>query len=200
MMQQMEVTVPAGIGPGMPFIVNTPTGQMQVTCPQGATAGGQMLVSVPTAAPVAVKPVVVLAEPTAGADQPVVVTGTVVPEQVFQPTQTVPMQQSMQRASPMANREQELKDGCYYQQNAPCCFLMQLKFDNAEKTQLSMGPGCFCCCVVGCCPGCCGVYNYDYPDSQSGVYKEARGKKEYITWQTENSFTINGGVDRHVSC
>ena len=30
MMQQMQVTVPAGVGPGMPFQVNTPAGPMQV--------------------------------------------------------------------------------------------------------------------------------------------------------------------------
>ena len=46
MMQQMQVTVPEGIGPGMPFMVNTPSGLMQITCPQGVTAGGQMLVNV----------------------------------------------------------------------------------------------------------------------------------------------------------
>ena len=48
-MQQMQVTVPAGVGPGMAFQVNTPAGPMQVTCPPGATAGGQMLVNVPAA-------------------------------------------------------------------------------------------------------------------------------------------------------
>ena len=48
-MQQMQVTVPKGIGPGMPFQVNTPTGPMQVVCPDGAFAGGQMMVNVPMA-------------------------------------------------------------------------------------------------------------------------------------------------------
>ena len=47
MSSQMQVTVPAGIGPGMQFLVNTPSGQMQVTCPPDAQAGGQMLVNVP---------------------------------------------------------------------------------------------------------------------------------------------------------
>ena len=41
-MSQMQVTVPAGIGPGMPFLVNMPGAQMQVTCPEGVSAGGQM--------------------------------------------------------------------------------------------------------------------------------------------------------------
>ena len=66
-MQQMQVTVPAGVGPGMAFQVNTPAGPMQVTCPPGATAGGQMLVNVP-AAP---QPVV-MAQPVSPRDTPVV--------------------------------------------------------------------------------------------------------------------------------
>ena len=45
----MQVTVPAGVSAGMPFVVNTPAGQMQVTCPPGASAGGQMIVNVPAA-------------------------------------------------------------------------------------------------------------------------------------------------------
>ena len=44
------MTVPAGIGPGMPFMVNAPGGeQMQVVCPPNAQAGMQMLVNVPVA-------------------------------------------------------------------------------------------------------------------------------------------------------
>ena len=46
--QQMQVTVPAGIGPGMPFAVITPSGQqMTATCPPGASAGGVVMLSVP---------------------------------------------------------------------------------------------------------------------------------------------------------
>jgi len=55
---QMQVIVPSGVGPGMSFIVNTPSGQqMQVVCPPNATAGSPMIVNVPQqaqAAPVAV--------------------------------------------------------------------------------------------------------------------------------------------------
>ena len=55
---QMQVIVPAGIGPGMSFIVSTPSGQqMQVVCPPNAAAGSPMIVNVPQqaqAAPVAV--------------------------------------------------------------------------------------------------------------------------------------------------
>mmetsp|Transcript_2037 Transcript_2037/g.6102 ORF Transcript_2037/g.6102 Transcript_2037/m.6102 type:complete len:213 (+) Transcript_2037:88-726(+) len=56
-MQQMQATVPAGVGPGMAFQVNTPSGPMQVTCPPDATAGSQMMVNVP---------VVVMAEAIGG--------------------------------------------------------------------------------------------------------------------------------------
>ena len=55
-MSQMQVIVPLGVGPGMPFIVNTPAGSMQVTCPLDATAGSSIIVNVPqqTPAPVAI--------------------------------------------------------------------------------------------------------------------------------------------------
>ena len=47
-MQQMQVTVPPGIGPGMPFAVNTPAGQtLQVVSPPDAVPGSPMLVNVP---------------------------------------------------------------------------------------------------------------------------------------------------------
>ena len=45
--QQMQVTVPLGIGPGMPFQVETPSGMMQVICPPGVEGGQQIAVSVP---------------------------------------------------------------------------------------------------------------------------------------------------------
>ena len=38
-MQQMQVTVPAGVGPGMPFQVNTPAGPMNVAIPEGKAEG-----------------------------------------------------------------------------------------------------------------------------------------------------------------
>ena len=43
-MDQMQVTVPAGVGPGMAFRSTRPEG-MQVVCPEGVSAGGQMLVN-----------------------------------------------------------------------------------------------------------------------------------------------------------
>ena len=46
-MSQMQVTIPAGIGPGMPFQVNKANGPMQVVCPQNAQGGMEMMVNVP---------------------------------------------------------------------------------------------------------------------------------------------------------
>jgi len=56
-MQQMMVTVPAGIAPGMTFSVQTPSGVMQVTCPTGVSSGGVIGVNVPSVQ-VAAAPVV----------------------------------------------------------------------------------------------------------------------------------------------
>ena len=55
-MSQMQVIVPLGVGPGMPFVVNSPAGSVQVTCPLHATAGSSIIVNVPqqTPAPVAI--------------------------------------------------------------------------------------------------------------------------------------------------
>ena len=68
----MQVTVPPGVGPGMPFMVNTPTGQMQVTCPPDAVSGGQMIVNVPAQQ----VPQVVMAQTV---EQPGIIMGAPVP-------------------------------------------------------------------------------------------------------------------------
>ena len=47
MSAQMQVTVPEGVSPGMPFQVITPNGPVQVTCPPGMSGGGLLLVNVP---------------------------------------------------------------------------------------------------------------------------------------------------------
>ena len=44
---QMQVTVPPNIGPGMPFLVQTPHGVMQVTCPQGVMGGVRIIIGIP---------------------------------------------------------------------------------------------------------------------------------------------------------
>ena len=88
-MEQMEVTVPAGVSPGMPFSVNTPAGQMQVTCPPDAYAGGKMVVNVPTAQP-GIQ--LAMAQPVMAAPQPMVMQA-----------QPMAMQaQPMMMAAPMA--------------------------------------------------------------------------------------------------
>jgi len=50
-MQQMQVTVPAGVAPGMTFQVSTPSGLMMVTCPAGVGAGSVIIVNVPVSVP-----------------------------------------------------------------------------------------------------------------------------------------------------
>ena len=47
LMSQMQVMIPAGVSPGMPFQVNTAAGPMQFVCPQNAQGGMQMMVNVP---------------------------------------------------------------------------------------------------------------------------------------------------------
>ena len=96
-MTQMQVTVPAGIGPGMPFIDNTPGGgQMEVTCPPDAVAGGQMLVNVPAATIGSVAAVA----PTVLAEAEPIVMGVVMDAQLVaaQPV-AAPQAQEMARAS-----------------------------------------------------------------------------------------------------
>jgi len=52
---QMQVTIPAGVGEGQNFLVQTPAGgQMQVTVPAGAAAGSTIMISVPEASAVPV--------------------------------------------------------------------------------------------------------------------------------------------------
>ena len=62
----LSATVPAGIGPGMPFVIQAPNGEnVMVTCPVGASAGQQCQVpydAPPEIQPVAAEPSVVIAE------------------------------------------------------------------------------------------------------------------------------------------
>ena len=213
MMQQMQVTVPAGIGPGMPFTVLTPAGQMQVVCPEGAVAGGQMVVNVPavqSAQPMPiVQPTMMAAPPVASA--PIIMGATVVeqpmmmaaPPQpqvmaVVQPQPQVmaatweaapPQPQAMARA-PMEGRVEEIETGCYGQQGAPCCWLMSVSWKDNDRTVITAGPGCFCCCCIGCCPGCCGQFKA--PEKGSANFKGDWGE----TWnfQSPTSFTMTGGM------
>ena len=135
MMQQMQVTVPDGIGPGMAFMVDTPSGQMQVTCPPNASAGGQMLVNVPAA-----QPVMMVQAVSVGAEQGGVVMGTAIPEApVGGVVAPVPMQ--------MQTTNGHLQDG-YYQVQSSCdgCHEGQVTF-SPHKESLTIGPvKCWQCC------------------------------------------------------
>ena len=161
-MQQMQVTVPDGVGPGMPFIVDTPAGQMQVICPVDATAGGPMIVNVPVQAVVAqaVLPMaaVVEAVPQAAANVPVqaVVAQAVVPmaavvEAVPQAAvvQAVAPQSIMMSRGQMDGRVEEIQSGCYTLSDCLCCYWAYYKVD-ARAGTVTYGP---CCCIfMGCCP------------------------------------------------
>ena len=209
MMQQMQVTVPAGIGPGMPFTVLTPAGQMQVVCPEGAVAGGQMVVNVPavqSAQPMPiVQPTMMAAPPVASA--PIIMGATVVeqpmmmaaPPQpqvmaVVQPQPQVmaapPQPQAMARA-PMEGRVEEIEMGCYGQQGAPCCWLMSVSWKDNDRTVITAGPGCFCCCCIGCCPGCCG--HFKETEKGSAIFKHPSAGDTW-TFQTPTSFIMTGGM------
>jgi len=94
-MEQMQVTVPAGVGPGMPFQVNTPAGPMQVTCPSNANAGSQMMVNVPAA-----QPMVVMAHAVSSDAVPVVAAQPMAAPQPMMMAQ--PMMAQPMMAQPMA--------------------------------------------------------------------------------------------------
>ena len=214
-MQQMQVTVPAGIGPGMPFTVLTPAGQMQVVCPEGAVAGGQMVVNVPMSGTPAVQsaqpmqvvqPVAMqVVQPVAqmGAEAPIIMGTTVVEQPMMMaappqpqvmatppPHTTAPPQPQAMARAPMEGRVEEIEMGCYGQQGAPCCWLMSLSWKDSDRTVITAGPGCFCCCCCGCCPGCCGQFTA--PEKGSANFKGEWGE----TWnfQSPTSFTMTGGI------
>ena len=198
MMQQMQVTVPAGIGPGMPFTVLTPAGQMQVVCPEGAVAGGQMVVNVPavqSAQPMPiVQPMMMAAPPVASAP---IIMGTTVSEQPMmaappqpQVMAAPPQPQAMARA-PMEGRVEEIEMGCYGQQGAPCCWLMSVSWKDNDRTVITAGPGCFCCCCIGCCPGCCGQFKET--EKGSAIFKHPSAGDTW-TFQSPTSFIMTGGM------
>jgi hypothetical protein len=188
-MQQMQVTVPPGVGPGDPFTVNTPGGQMQVTCPPGATSGSPMMVNVPaaTAPPVvmaSVVPAVPMAQPMAAYSAP----------QPMQMENAAP--QPMQMGAASMNREIfkmkiELGGGCE-NNRPPFDPPSQLTAAGLTGTEWStikqhidghqqangfnncpcLEAACFftCCCIV-CCPVfmCIGRY-----DENQKMIKETR--------------------------
>ena len=198
MMQQMQVTVPAGIGPGMPFTVLTPAGQMQVVCPEGAVAGGQMVVNVPavqSAQPMPiVQPMMMAAPPVASA--PIIMGATVVEQPMVMATaswetQAAPPQPQAMARAPMEGRVEEMETGCYGQQGAPCCWLMSVSWKDNDRTVITAGPGCFCCCCIGCCPGCCGQFKET--EKGSAIFKHPSAGDTW-TFQSPTSFIMTGGM------
>ena len=167
--QQMQVTVPAGVGPGMPFMVDTPSGQVQVTCPPGAMAGGQMLVNVPAAQPV----MMVQAVP----DQ--IVMGVAMDAPMAQPV-AAPNAQEMGRGK-MDGSLSELESGCYMIP-APCCCLAYYLTVDVQNEQVNQGPCCFL--LVCCCP-CSTGQVYKAVAAGSSEFKRPDG--EYLAWQTRNT-------------
>ena len=168
-MQQMQVTVPDGVGPGMPFIVSTPAGPMQVICPVNATAGGAMVVNVP------VQAVVVQAVPMA-AEVEVVPQGVVV--------QAVAPQSSTMSRGQMDGRVEEIQSGCYTLSDCVCCYWVYYKVD-ARAGTVNMGT---CCCIpLGCCPGCC-MYEERKKAVAPGAsdFKAVKqdGSGEDVVWET----------------
>ncbi len=55
-MQRYRVTVPQGVGPGSPFLVNVGGQQMKVVCPNGVGPGMQIEIQAPGSAPAAAPP------------------------------------------------------------------------------------------------------------------------------------------------
>ena len=134
----MQVTVPDGVFPGMPFQVETPTGPMQVTAPPGSQPGGQMLVNVP-AAPV----VVVAAMPVADA-APVSVSAAAMPVADAAPVSVSAAVVSAPQPQQMSGtvRLDDIQDGWYGLEGCPTCCCMRIAF-NHDKSAFSQGP---CCC------------------------------------------------------
>ena len=180
-MQQMQVTVPAGVGPGMAFIVNTPAGQIQVTCPPDAKEGMPMLVNVPVATP---QPMMVataqpghpaaMAAPQMAVEEPIVM-GIALPESAPQPMQMSDTEIEMSRLL-----EANL-DGWYGLQGCPTCCCMRIAF-NEDKSAFTQGP---CCCWQIPIP--CVVPNaFKAKSPGSTTFTDGNGE-EYI-WKTPTKF------------
>ena len=186
MATQMQVVVPAGVGPGMPFQVNTPTGPMQVVCPPGVAAGSPITINVPANVPVAVaQPMVVAAQPIgAVAAESGLMMGTAVDV----PQASAPVPQGMNRQSEMDNRMHEVSSGCYGTEKMPCCYMTYLAI---SPEGIRAGP-CWCCivCLCPCPPGMCGVFKPTAPGS--GTFKGEDGA--LWTFTSNKHYVMNGGM------
>jgi hypothetical protein len=176
MQQQMQVTVPAGVGPGQPFQVDTPSGLMQVVCPPNASAGMPMLVNLPSAAapqPMVMaqaQPVVVQAMPMAVQAMPMEKGETLV--------MGVPMEQSGNKLLMRMNID--LGGGCEDNSvpTTPPASLSMIRgadwsylreeIETYRKSNGFSSCPCLesalfltCCCACVCCPVFIAVGNYD---------------------------------------
>ena len=191
-MQQMQVVVPAGVGPGMPFQVNTPSGPMQVVCPAGTAAGSSILLNVPVqvAQPtmVAAQPMVVAAHPVvAPTADPAIMMGT--PVQDVSTMTSAPAPQGMNRQSEMDNRMNEVVSGCWGNQPAPCCYMTYLAI---SPEGIYAGPCCCLCCLFcPCPPGMCGTFKPIAPGS--ATFKGDDGSTWTFTSKTK--FVANGKLN-----
>ena len=149
MSTQMQVTVPAGVMPGMPFQMNTTSGPMQVTCPDGVQGGGQMIVNVPQAQ--SAQPA--MCQPIQGA---VVVAA--------QPAQA-PVQQQMSRGK-MDGQMHMVRDGCY----CGVCYAGYVRI-SSDRNTLSWGP--CCSCILLCCPCPIGTKTAIAPGSSEYYSRES---------------------------
>ena len=147
-MSQMQVTVPANVSPGDPFQVNTPAGPMQVTCPPGVYSGHAIAINVPDTQPVMVEavPVTPAYPDYPGAQSVAYSSNSVYPDYPGVPAAPTPA--TMSRGK-MDGRVREIRSGCYYLSECPCCYCTYYSVDaNAES--VAIGP---CCCIpLGCCP------------------------------------------------
>ena len=171
-MEQIQVTIPAGIVPGMFFQVDTRHGPMQAECPPGVEAGSAILVSVPALGALPV----VTAQPLVAVGQPVEIA-----------VHGAPIAQAMER-SKMEGRMAEAKSGCYVYKPNPLC---GMEFLRVSETEIMGGPCCLCgLCCCPCPTGWCGKYAPIAPRSAS--YKEG-SSSTVLVWTSPTTYKIYGG-------
>ena len=176
-MSQMQVTVPANVSPGDPFQVNTPAGPMQVTCPPGVYSGHAIAINVPDTQPVMVTAEPVTVYPDYPGAQPVAYSSnSVYPDYPGVPAAPTPA--TMSRGK-MDGRVREIRSGCYYLSECPCCYCTYYGVDaNAES--VAIGP---CCCIpLGCCP----VATDKARAIQPGA-SHFQGKEDALWWESSTS-------------
>lgn len=185
--QQMQVVIPEGVSPGMPFQVITPSGPMQVVCPPGAAAGSPIMVSVPVVAQAVAQPMVVAAQ---SMEEPIMMGTALDASQGATMVGSAPAPQSMSmQRSEMDGRMNEVASGCYGLKSLPCCYIT---YARVSPEHVSVGP---CCCCFGLCicpcPGCCGDFRPIAPGSAS--FKEPFDGTTW-TFTSPTTFVANGGM------